>query len=225
MYAKTEKMTNVRKITILGTLAAIAYVVMVVGRIPIVAFLKYDPKDVIIAFAGLIYGPMSAFIISLVVSLVEMITVSDTGPIGLIMNVLGTAAFACTAAAIYRKRQTLKGAVIGLIAGCVMMTLVMMLWNYLITPFYMNVPREKVVEMLLPAFLPFNLLKSSINAALTLLLYKPLVGALRGARLLPTREEQTVTAVSKQATIGVWIAAAAVLVTCILVILVFQGVI
>ena len=29
-------------------LAAIAYVVVVVGRIPVVLFLKYDPKDIII---------------------------------------------------------------------------------------------------------------------------------------------------------------------------------
>ena len=37
-----------RKITTLGMLCAIAYVVMLVARIPIVLFLKYDPKDVVI---------------------------------------------------------------------------------------------------------------------------------------------------------------------------------
>ena len=39
--------------------------------------------------------------------------------------------------------------------------------------------------MLASVFLPFNLIKSGINAGLTLLLYKPLIGALRAARLVP----------------------------------------
>ena len=43
-----------------------------------------------------------------------MFTVSDTGPIGCIMNVLATCAFCCTAAFVYKKFHTRKGAVIGL---------------------------------------------------------------------------------------------------------------
>jgi len=42
-----------------GMLCALAYVVVVVGRIPIILFLKYDPKDVIIAIGGLIFGPFT----------------------------------------------------------------------------------------------------------------------------------------------------------------------
>ena len=53
------------------------------------------------------------------------------------------------------------------------MAAVMLLWNYLIAPIYMGMPREAVAELLLPAFLPFNLIKGSINTAVTLLLYKP----------------------------------------------------
>ncbi len=34
-------------------LCAIAYVAVVVGRIPLVLFLKYDPKDIMIALSGL----------------------------------------------------------------------------------------------------------------------------------------------------------------------------
>jgi riboflavin transporter FmnP len=59
----------------------------------------------------------------------------------------------------------------------------MILWNYLITPMYMGVPREAVVEMLVPVFLPFNLIKGGANAALTLLLYKPVIYALKRMKL------------------------------------------
>ena len=40
-------------------LCAITYVIMAVGRIPVVLFLKYDPSDVIVTLGGLIWGPMT----------------------------------------------------------------------------------------------------------------------------------------------------------------------
>lgn len=203
--------TNVKRITMIGMLCAVAFVVMVVGRIPVVMFYKYDPKDVIIALGGFIYGPMSAFLISLIVSVVEMFTVSDTGWIGLLMNVLASCSFACVAAYIYKKKHTMKGAVAGLVTGVVTMVLVMLLWNYLITPIYMNYPRAAVAELLLPVILPFNLLKGTINAAITMILYKPLVTALRKANLLEKTEEK----VGVKKYIGPALVALAVLATCI----------
>ena len=64
------------------------------------------------------------------------------------------------------------------------MITVMLLWNYLVAPVYMGYPREEVVKLLLPAFLPFNLIKSSLNALLTMLLYQPVVHILRRMHLL-----------------------------------------
>lgn len=182
---KRQRDRDTRRLTLLAMLSALAYVVMVVGRIPIVLFLKYDPKDVVVTFAGLLFGPLSALAVSAVVSVAEMLTVSDTGLLGLVMNVLSTAAFACTASWIYRRRRTLGGAVLGLVAGTLLMSAVMLLWNYLLTPLYLHQPREAVAALLLPAILPFNLFKGGLNAALTLLLYKPASRALRRARLLP----------------------------------------
>lgn len=211
--------TNTKKIVTLAMLSAIAYVVMAVGRIPIiptVEFLKYDPKDIIIAIGGLVFGPLSAFLMSVVVSFVEMVTVSETGIIGLIMNVISTCAFACTAAFIYKHKRTLSGAVIGLIAGSLAMTGIMLLWNYIITPIYMGVPREKVANMLMPIFLPFNLLKSGLNAALTMLLYKPLVKVFRKSNLIP---EPEANGKKPRFNIGVMLVSLFVLGTCILIIL------
>ena len=42
-----------------------------------------------------------------------------------------------------------------------------------------------VVKMLIPTFLPFNLVKGGINVTLALLLYKPIVNTLRKAKLVP----------------------------------------
>lgn len=46
--------SSTKKITTLAMISAIAYVVVVVGRVPVVMFLKYDPKDIVITLGGLI---------------------------------------------------------------------------------------------------------------------------------------------------------------------------
>ena len=76
----------------------------------------------------------------------------------------------------------------GLTVGIITLTVVMLLWNYLITPIYMHMDRSVVAAMLPTVFLPFNLVKGGLNMALTLILYKPVVTALRKARLVPERE-------------------------------------
>ena len=214
-----KKLFSVKEMVLIAMLAAIAYVIVAFIRIPVVLFLKYEPKDVIITIGGFLLGPMAAFITSFVVSLVEMVTVSDTGPIGALMNLLSTCSFACTASLIYKKRHTLSGAISGLLLGAVVMVGAMLLWNWLITPLYMGVERSVVEGMLLTAFLPFNLLKAGLNTALVLVLYKPLVNALRKANLAPSKA-QSAGSGSKT---GVWILGLILLATCILLLLVFQG--
>lgn len=212
--------TNTRKIAATGMLCALTYVVMAVGRVPVVLFLKYDPSDIVVTLGGLIWGPMTAFTVSAVVAVIEMLTVSDTGILGCIMNVVQTVSFACTAALIYRRRRTLGGAVAGLLTGCAAMVAVMMLWNYFLTPLYMGYPREAVAALLLPAFLPFNLLKAGLNASVTFLLYKPVVTALRKSGFVPVGSGQ---ANSRPA--GLLLAAAFVAVSCVLFILAWNDVI
>lgn len=177
----------------MAMLTAVAYVVMLLSKaLPQVnGFLQMDLKDTIICIGGFIYGPLSAAIISIVVALIEMFSVSDTGPIGCLMNVIATGAFCCTASFVYKKVHTRKGAVIGLTTGVVVLVVVMLLWNYLITPIYQKVPREVVAAMLPTVFLPFNLVKGGLNMAIILLLYKPVVTALRKARLAPESRKAT----------------------------------
>lgn len=209
MNMKTRKMTTV------AMLCAVAYVVMVVGRVPVVLFLKYDPKDVIITLGGLIWGPLTSFTVSVIVSIIEMLSVSDTGIIGCIMNIISTCSFACTAAFIYRKKHTLLGAIAGLTAGSIMMVVIMLLWNYLITPLYMGYPREAVVQLLLPAFLPFNVLKAGLNSAFTFLLYKPIISALRKGHYIPASSSDEI----RKKPIGMILVSITIIATCILLIL------
>ena len=214
---------RVKKLVTLAMLTAVTYVVMLLCKsIPDVAgFLQLEVKETIVCIGGFIYGPVSAAIIALVVAVIEMFTVSGTGPIGCIMNVLATAAFACTASFIYKKNHSRNGAIIGLGVATLVLTVVMILWNYLITPLYMGVPREDVAKMLLPIFLPFNLVKGALNMAATLIIYKPVVTALRKTGLVAPSHD--VHAASKKLNGGFWLFTIALLATAIVTALVLMG--
>lgn len=176
----------------IAMLTGIAYIVMLLSKLmPSVMFLDFDFKDVVVCIGGFTFGPFAAAIISILVAFIEMLTISHTGPIGFIMNVLATCAFSCTACFIYKKVHSKKGAVLGLACGVACLVAVMLLWNYLITPIYQGLPRETVAAMLPTVFLPFNVVKGGLNMALILVLYKPVVTALRKARLVPESQVST----------------------------------
>ena len=218
MSSLTRK-PDTRRLVTLALFAALAYMAVFLIRIPVVLFLKYEPKDVLLVISGFLYGPVAGVVTSAVVALVEMVTISDTGPIGLVMNILSSVCFVLPAALIYRRDRTLRGAVIGLISGALAMVAAMLLWNYAITPLYMELPRAAVADMLLPVFLPFNALKGGLNASLTLLLYKPLTRALRAARLLPA----ATSAPAKRASLWVPLAALAAFAACVVAVLFLNG--
>ena len=213
-----SKKPDVKRMVLMGVFAALAYVAVALIRIPAVAFLKYEPKDVIITIGGFILGPMSTVIVSGVVALIEMFTISETGPIGCVMNLLSSCCYCSVAALVYHQRRTIGGAIKGLCLGSVLMVGVMLLWNWLITPLYMGVPRDTVVGMLVPTFLPFNAVKALLNSALVLCLYKPLITALRKARLVapPSGGKRSIKP-------GIYLLAGAVLATGVLLLLVLQG--
>ena len=215
-----KKTIDVKKMVLLSLLSALAYVITVAfPRIEVAGFLRYEPKDVIIVIGAFLLGPYAAVVSSSLVALLEMVTISSTGPVGGLMNALSSCSFALVASLIYNKKRTLGGAILALAVGGVVMSGVMLLWNWLVTPLYMKVERSVVEAMLLPVFLPFNLIKAGLNSALILALYKPMLTAIRGARLLPPASN----GVQKNSRPWTYALAAALLVTFIVLLLALQG--
>ena len=223
---KTNRMYT-RKLATLGMLAALAFVVMCLSKfIPSVnGFLDFDFKDVVLCIGGFIYGPIAALMMTVVVCFLEMITVSHTDIIGCVMNIVATASFVCTACAIYKRKHTMKGAVLGLLTAVVVLVVVMLAWNYFLTPLYMvGTSREDVAAMLLPIFLPFNAVKGGLNMTVTLLIYKPVVDALRKAKLIPESTSHAAPIGAKKH-LGMTIVILFVFVSCVLFALSLQGII
>lgn len=210
---------NSKKITTVGMLCAFAYAATSIGRVPLVLFLKYDPKDIIIAIGGLVFGPLTSFFVALIVSFAEMLTISENGILGFLMNVISSCSFACTAAFVYKKKHKRSGAVAGLLCGWGCMVLVMLVWNYFIAPIYMGCPREAVAKLLIPVFLPFNLMKGGLNAAITMLLYKPVIKALRSTYLIETNPMKSNSVLN----VGFILTALLIIAACALLLLSIKG--
>ena len=213
---------STRYIAVVAMFTAISFIAVLLSKvIPNVAgFLSYEPKDAVIVISGFIFGPLTCVIVSVLTSLIEMLSISSTGIYGFLMNVVSTCAFTVPAAWFYRRHHTIKGALAGLGIGIIVLAACMVLWNYIITPFYMGVDRSVVAGMLMSVFLPFNLIKGGINAGLTLLIYKPVVNALRRAHLVEASSSGSKGGFKA----GYTLFAAAVLITFVLLFLVMIGV-
>ena len=192
MKFTTKTLVTMALLSTVAFVIAAVFNLLGIAPIPGTTFPIIDLKDVIIIIGGFLFGVFPAVMMSLVVSLLEWFTgVSKDGFVGFIMNVISTCSLVVVAVLIYRTKKNIVSATIGLIAGILVMVPTMLLWNWLIVPLYMKIPGmsvediRKYVEttLLLPVFLPFNLIKGSINAALAIALYKPVTLIFTKAKL------------------------------------------
>ena len=181
LRVSTERL---RRIVLIALFGAISYVLMLFVHFPVM-FLTLDLKDAVIALCGLYFGPLSALTLSVLVPLLEFVTVSDTGVYGLVMNFLGSATFSVTASLIYKYKKSLWGAIAGLFSAVAATVAVMVAFNLLVTPYYMGVAVAEVQALIPVLLLPFNVVKAVFNAAMVLLFYKPISGVMQRAGVLP----------------------------------------
>ena len=111
MKTQTNSTEKIKRMTAIAVFAALAYVIHFV-HIP-VGFLNLDFKDVVMAIAGMYFGPSAGGVLAILVPLLEYPT-SETGPYGLIMNILSSGSFVIVASLVYKFKKTLSGAIVGL---------------------------------------------------------------------------------------------------------------
>lgn len=171
-----------RKLTTMAMLAAVSIALVYLIRFPLfLPFLEYDPADIPILIATFAYGPLSGLLMTVVVSVIQGMTVSaSSGIIGISMHIFATGGFVLVAGNIYKSKKTKKRALAGLVAGALTMVVSMIAWNLIFTPIFTGMPVEAVAKLLAPAIIPFNLVKAGINATVTFLLYKPVAPYLGG---------------------------------------------
>ncbi|MCR5481861.1 MAG: ECF transporter S component [Clostridia bacterium] len=169
------------KLAKMGMLGAISLVLVYFVHFPIfpaVAFLEYDPADVSILLGTFAFGPLAGFLLTLVVSVIQGVTVSaQSGIYGIIMHLIATGSYVLVAGNIYSRNKTRKGAIVALAAGVAIWVVVMYFANLFITPAFMGAPVE-VIKGLMPFILGFNFIKAGLNSVITFILYKKISGFL-----------------------------------------------
>lgn len=175
-----------------GILSAIGYILMFIS-VPIPAlfpdFLKIDISDITALLGGMALGPVAGITIAFLKNLLQFITgFSTTGGVGELANFIIGGSFVWVVSFAYSKRNDIKGVIVGLLLGIVVMTIVGCVANYLIIlPFYSTImPIEEVINMgavinplivdkvtfILWIIAPFNLLKAVLMSLVTLPIYK-----------------------------------------------------
>lgn len=181
------KKVDVKKLTVSAMLIALAFLSIFLLKFK-VSFLSFDFKDALLSVLTLLYGPLWGIISVCIVAVLEFLTVSDTGVYGLIMNIISSGVFALSVGFVYKYKRSFPGAIIAAICAVVSVTIFMMLANMLITPYYMGVSTDTVIKLIPTLLLPFNLIKSLMNASVMLIIYKPLTSLLRKIGLMKTKE-------------------------------------
>ena len=174
-----------------SVLAALAVVFMLCIRFPLLpaaGFLEYDMGDIPVIIATLLLGPGAGASVLFIVALIQSLTVSAASNWqGFVMHFFSSGLFLIVLFLLRKKFLSKKGTAFSLFLSTVAMTVVMIPLNLIFTPMYMNVPVQAVMELLLPAIIPFNFLKGLINSLIIILLYFPLEKILLISGLLPKK--------------------------------------
>lgn len=170
---------SVLKMVQMAMLVAISivslYVVPLLSIFPAVPFLQYDVADIPVLIGTMLFGPGSGLLILLLVSVLQGVTISaSSGWVGIVMHFCASGALVVVSGVIYRKWKTAWSLVLGLILGSLAMTALMVPLNLFFTVRFLGVPDQAVKDLLVPAIIPFNLIKSVLNSTITAILFFPL---------------------------------------------------
>ena len=185
--------TNVKRLTQIGMLSAIAVVLMLFEfALPFApSFYELDFSEVPVLVGCFAMGPSAGVAIELVKVLLNLlINGSLTAGVGEFANFAIGCAFCVPAGLIYRSKRTKKGAIWGMASGTLFMTVAGGFINaYIMLPTYAKAfgwPLEDLVSMgtkinpaiddlttfILYAVVPFNLLKGILVSFVVALIYK-----------------------------------------------------
>lgn len=185
----SKRHQKIYKIAAMGIFAALSIILVYFIHLPIfpaVSFLEYDPADIPIIICSYIYGTGYGLLLTVIVSVVQGMTVSaGSGWIGILMHIFATGSLVLVGSGLRsiilsrrKKADTLQNAertgfidAVSVIAGVAAMTVSMALWNLLFTPIFMSVTLD-VVLPLMPFIVLFNIVKASINSVIALAVYR-----------------------------------------------------
>ena len=163
---------NTRQHVTMALMCAIAslFSFVQIPLIPGVSFLTYDPSLMPAMVCGFAFGPGAGIAVGSTAAVIHGLILGEW--VGSLMNIFATAFFILPAALLYRRMHTLKGAIAGLVISVITATAGAILVNLTIGVWFYYGSADVIIPLILPALLPFNLVKTILNALLTLVVYK-----------------------------------------------------
>ena len=170
----------VLRLAILGMIAALSIVLVMTIAFPIfptAPFLKMDFADTPLLICSIIFGPVPALSVLFVVSVIQAFLMGGDGYWGCIMHFVASGAMLVVTGLLARKSKNILRIIIALALGALTMTIMMIPMNYIITPLYSLGGYSKegfalISSMMLPAIIPFNIIKSSVNCLLAFVVFR-----------------------------------------------------
>lgn len=171
-----------RQLVTMALMCAVAAILMFVQipLIPAAPFLTYDPSLVPAMVSGLVYGPGSGVAVGVAAIAIHALTTGDW--VGALMNVVATVFFVLPAALVARGTGTVAGRVAGLVLGAVLATAASIAANLTIGVWFWYGSVDVITPLIVPAVLPFNLIKTALNAVLSGVVYAAVSSLADGRR-------------------------------------------
>ena len=137
---------------------------------PAASFLKLDIALVPSAVVGFAFGAGPGVLVGIVSAVAHGAITGNW--VGCLMNIIVALAYIIPASAIYKRNRTFKGAVIGLVVSTVCLIAGAIVANLVVDPIFYGMPFDVVAALVVPAILPFNIIKGVVVSILTALVYK-----------------------------------------------------
>ena len=184
---------NIKKIAIIALFSALSAILMYFDfPLPLAPnFMKMDLSELPVIIGGFILGPIECIVIAILKVLIKFVLKgTSTMFLGELANIIGGITYALPASIIYKSLKTKKRAVIGLVIGVILSSVVCTVCNALfLFPLYINVfqmSEEVIIKMcnaILPfidsmmkvyifSVFPFNIIKFTITSIITYIFYK-----------------------------------------------------
>lgn len=180
IFMNNKKVIRTAIMAMLTALSIVSLYVIRMPLIPAAPFLEYDAADIPVLIGSMLLGPVSGIVTLLAVCLIQALTVSaSSGWIGFVMHFIASSVLVLISSLIYKRKQTTASLILGLVIGSVAMTAVMIPLNLIFTGIFLGAGTQTVIGMLMPAIIPFNLLKAGINSAVTFAVFTPIKSILK----------------------------------------------
>ncbi len=156
---QNENRWSTKQLVVMALMCALALLLSFIEFpiFPSASFLKLDVSLVPSTVVGFAYGAGPGLVVGLACAVAHAAITGNW--VGCLMSCIVAIVYIVPAGLIYARMHTLKGGIIGLVVATVCLIVGIIIANLVIDPLFYGMPFEAVAALVVPAILPFNVIK------------------------------------------------------------------